>query len=263
VDVRASVRPALTAPAFGAAAAPDAAPAQPAAQAPAAPADDSNERSGFTKVLTLTALVGGAAKGIVIDRARLLTAFPHARGQGKTGKWLAEMVSGKITNDVVPIEGGTLKVLGKTVTNHAWQHSYQLSNGIGLAMLGVNTLYGIPNLIEGWHDGGGTPQGLMTTKQGRTGVFATGGNIFAMGLMGAAYMQAPEGAGRIAATLKSPLLSNGKVIIASMLAGVPVMLNELGFLDFMDTGNDKSWSENAHDTVARHLDTVRGVLHLG
>jgi hypothetical protein len=224
--------------------------------------DDDTERSGFTKALTVTALVGGAAKGIVFDRARLITAFPHARAQGKTGKWLAEMVSGKITNDIVPIEGGTLKLFGKTITTHAWQHSYQVSNAIGLTLLGVNTLYGIPNLIEGWNDGGGTVQGLMTTKQGRTGVFATAGNMFYLGLMSTAFARAPEGAGRFSSMLRSPLLSNGKVIIASMLMGVPVMLNELGFLDFLNKDSHKSWLENARDTADHHLDTVRGVLHL-
>jgi hypothetical protein len=253
------VLPIATPPAFSAGGL--GAPADPAKQPAEEPKDD-HERSDFTKILTLTALVGGAAKGIVVDRARLISALPHARSQGKTGKWLAEMVSGKITNDVVPIEGGTLKLFGKTITNHAWQHSYQASNAIGLALLGVNTLYGIPNLIEGWNDGGGTVQGLMTTKQGRTGVFATAGNLFYIGLMSTAYTKAPEGAGRLAATLKSPMLSNGKVIIAGLAMGVPVMLNELGFLDFLNSDSDKSWSENAKDTIDHQLDTVRGFLHL-
>jgi hypothetical protein len=235
---------------------------RPSASEEPAKQDDDTERSGFTKAITLTALVGGAAKGIVVDRARLISAFPHARSQGKTGKWLAEMVSGKITNDIVPIEGGTLKLFGKTITTKAWQHSYQVSNTIGLTLLAVNTLYGIPNLIEGWNDGGGTVQGLMTTKQGRTGVFATAGNLFYLGLMSTAFAQAPAGAGRVSSMLKSPLLSNGKVIIASLLMGVPVMLNELGFLDFLNTNSNKSWLENGRDTIDHHLDTIRGVLHL-
>lgn len=221
--------------------------------------DKDSERSGFTKALTLTALVGGAAKGLVVDRARLLSAFPHARSQGKTGKWLAEMVSGKITNDIVPIEGGTLKLFGRTLTTNGWQRTYQASNAIGLTLLGVNMLYGFPNLIEGWHDGGGTVEGLMTTKQGRTGVFATAGNLFYLGIMSTAFAKAPAGAGRVSATLASPLMSNGKVIIASLLMGVPVMLNELGFLDFLDKGSDKDWLENTRDTIGGHLDTIRGI----
>lgn len=243
--------------------------AQPASAAPtAAPTaaadgdEQGRERSGFTKALTLTALVGGAAKGIVVDRARLVTAFPHARSQGKTGKWLAEMVSGKITNDIVPIKGGTITLFGRTITEQAWQHSYQVSNGIGLAMLGINTLYGIPNLIEGWNDGGGTFDGLMGTRQGRTGVFATAGNIFAMGVMSTAWAKAPAGAGRLGETLRSPIMSNGKVILAGIGFGIPVMLNELGFLDFSNTGSKQDWLQNARETTSRHLDTLRGWLQL-
>jgi hypothetical protein len=270
VDVRAPIAPIFPPSGAPPVAAPlvpahESAPGQPTTNAPAKADEDEHakERSGFTKALTLTALVGGAAKGIVIDRVRLVTALPHARSQGKTGKWLAEMVSGKITNDIVPIKGGTLTLFGKTITEKAWQHSYQVSNGIGLAMLGVNMLYGIPNLIEGWNDGDGTFGGLMGTRQGRTGVFATAGNVFAMGVMAAAYAKAPAGAGRIAETLRSPIMSNGKVILAGIGFGIPVMLNELGFLDFSNTGSKKDWLENARDTTANHLDSIKGWLHLG
>lgn len=228
---------------------------------PRAAAEPTSGRSGFTAGLTMTAIVGGAAKGILVDRARVLTALPHARSQGKTAKWAAELVSGRITNDVVPITGGTLNVFGRTLTTRAWQHSYQASNAISLGLLGVGMLYGFPNLYEGWTDGGGV-DGLVETRHGRTGVLATAGNLFQLGVMGTAFAQAPQGAGRFGAMLKSPLLSSGPMILASIAIGIPVTVNELGFLDFLNDDNDLSPIENAKATLGHHVDTVRGVLHL-
>lgn len=218
------------------------------------------ERSGTTKFLTTTALVGGIAKGLLIDRTRVLAAFSHARENGKTAKWTAELVSGRITNDVVPITGGTLKIAGKTLTMRGWQRSYQTSNAIGLALLGVGMIYGFPNLVEGWNDGGRTIGGLSETKHGRTGVFGTAGNLVALGIMATAFSKAPAGPGRLAATLGSPLLSSGKVILASIAMGFPVALNEIGFFDFLNKGDDRDPWETAQDTVAGHLETVKGLL---
>ena len=220
------------------------------------------ERSGVTKFLTTTALVGGIAKGMLIDRTRVLAAFPHARENGKTAKWAAELVTGKITNDIVPITGGTLRVAGRTLTTQGFQRSYQVSNAIGLALLGVGMVYGFPNLVEGWNDGGHTIGGLAETKHGRTGVLGTAGNLFALGVMGTAFAKAPSGPGRIAATLASPLMSNGKLIVAGMALGLPVALNELGFFDFLNKGDDRDIRETAQETIGGHLDTVRGLLHL-
>ncbi len=220
------------------------------------------ERSATTKFLTTTALVGGIAKGLLIDRTRILSAFPHARANEKTAKWAAELITGRITNDVVPITGGTIRMAGKTLTTSGWQRSYQASNAIGMVLLGVGMTYGLPNLIEGWNDGGHTIGGLSETKHGRTGVLGTAGNIFALGVMGAAFAKAPAGPGRLAATLGSPLHSNGKLIIASIAMGIPVALNELGFFDFLDKGDDRDAWTTAKDTVSGHIDTVRGVLHL-
>lgn len=239
-----------------------------AAQTPADPPADSSttdhagppERSGTTKFLTTTALVGGIAKGMLIDRTRILAAFSHAREHGKTAKWAAELVSGRITNDVVPITGGTLKIAGRTLSTQAWQRSYQASNAIGLALLGVSMTYGFPNLIEGWQDGGGTLAGLSETKQGRTGVFGTVGNVFTLGVMATAFAKVPAGPGRVAATLASPLMSNGTIILAGIAMGIPVALNEIGFLDFLNTGDDRDPWETAKDTVSGHLETVQALL---
>ena len=218
------------------------------------------ERSATTKFLTTTALVGGIAKGLLIDRTRVLAAFSHAREHGKTAKWAAELVSGRITNDVVPITGGTLRVAGRTLTTNGWQRSYQVSNAIGLALLGVGMIYGFPNLVEGWNDGGHTIGGLAETKHGRTGVLGTAGNLFALGVLGTAFATSPAGPGRIAATLGSPLMSNGKVILAGIAMGIPVALNEIGFFDFLNAGDDRDPWTTAKDTVAGHIETVRDLL---
>lgn len=197
---------------------------------------------------------------MLVDRTRVLAAFPHARSHGLTAKWAAELVSGRITSDVVPITGGTLSVAGRTLTTQAWQRSYQASNAIGLALLGVGMIYGFPNLVEGWNDGGRTIGGLSETKHGRTGVLGTAGNLFAVGVVATAFSKAPAGPGRVAAALASPLMSNGKVILAGIAMGIPVALNEIGFLDFLDKGDDRDPWSTAKDTVAGHLGTVERLL---
>ena len=175
--------------------------------------------------------------------------------------WTAQFLSGRLTNDVVPITGGTVRVAGRTLTHNGFLRSYQLSNAINLALLGIGMTYGIPNLVEGWQDGGG-PGGLVETRHGRTGVFGTAGTLFQLGVMSVAASTVPAGTNRIAGMLRSPLISSGPIILAGIAIGIPVTINELGFLDFLNKGNDLSVADNAKATVARHVDTIRGVLNL-
>lgn len=218
-------------------------------------------RSGFTAALTGVAVIGGAAKSVFLDRARALAAYPHARAEGKTAMWTAQFISGRLTHDVVPITGGRISIAGKVVTSNGFLRSYQASNAISLALLGVGMTYGIPNLVEGWQDGGG-PGGLVESRHGRTGVLGSLATIFQAGVMATAAAGVPAGTNRITGMLKSPIIASGPVILAGIALSIPVAINELGFLDHLDAGNDLSFVENARATISGHVDTVRGWLNL-
>lgn len=222
----------------------------------------STDRSTATAALTATALVGNKAKAMLVDRPRAIAAFSHARRQQKLGKWVLEVLTGKLTNDVVPITGGTIRVAGTTVTTRGWQRSYQASNGVGLALLGVSMLYGFPNLVEGWRDGGGAA-GLTDTRQGRTGLLATAGNLVALGAMGIAWRRAPGGGGRIAAMLRDPIHSSTPMVLTRIAVSLPVTVNELGYLDFLDRDATAGARRVAAATTRRHLQTLRELFPEG
>lgn len=131
---------------------------------------DPTERGTIAGVATGVALWGGVVKGIALDRPRIALALPAAREKGMVGRWVAELVSGNASTEIVPITGGTIKV-GSKVLQNAWLRSYQLSNALTLGIVGATMIYGIPNMIDGWEQADG-PEGLLDSRAGRTGVMA-------------------------------------------------------------------------------------------
>lgn len=230
-------------------------------RADAAPeaADTPPDRSTFTAVATATAIVGNKAKTMLIDRPRVLAAFPRARQQERLGRWAVELIAGKPTSEIVPITGGTVKLAGRTLTKNAWAHAYRASNAAGMAVLGVSMIYGIPNLVEGVRDGGGI-DGLTETRVGRTGLLATAGNVISLAVLGAAYARTPGGSGRLLRSLQHPLHASTGAVVARSAALVPVTVNELGYLDFLNRGNTSTPWQNARSTTAGYLDMARAML---
>jgi hypothetical protein len=222
-------------------------------------ASDPNSRSTLATVATVGALTGGIVKGMALDRPRIALAFPHARAQGKTMKWAAELLTGNATNDIVPITGGVVRIGSRTLTTNGWKGAYTLSTGIGLGLLGLSMTYGIPNLVDGWQKAGG-PEGLTENRAGRTGVLAASAGLFHLGVMGTAIARTPGGAGRLVGALHHPIHSATGIVVAGILAGGPVLANELGFLDFMNAGDERSPLEVAGDTAGGYLQKVRDVF---
>jgi hypothetical protein len=219
-----------------------------------------NERNTVAAIATAAALGGGVVKGLALDRPMIAAAFPHAKRNGKVGKWAAELVTGQLTRDVVPINGGTIKLGSKVLTTNAWRRAFQVSNGVGTAAIGASMVYGIPNLIDGWTRGGGA-KGLWETRSGRTGLVATIGNGFDLAALGAAFIKAPKGPGRLAAALASPLLASNLVVGTRLSLGAPVIANEMGFLDSFNAGDERSMLQAVRDAGNMHVDTVKNFVH--
>lgn len=220
-------------------------------------ARDPNDRGSIATWATGTALLGGAAKGWVFDRPRVALALPSARAQGKTALWAAELLSGRGTNDIVPHAGGTIRIGEKVLTSQAWKHAYRGSNAITLGLVGAQMLYGIPNLIDGLRSG----EGLSETRAGRTGVLASIGGLFELGLFGfAAFASRGSGGSRMGAMLNHGIHQAPLTTVARMGLGAPIMLNELGFLDFLNKDDDRSPMTSASDTIAGHTNRIQRFL---
>jgi hypothetical protein len=193
------------------------------------PSREGSDRNKVVVGVTYGVMAGNALKGFALDRARALVALPHARSQGLGKKWAAEFPLGRFTDDVVPITGGTVSFRGKLLTENGWHHAYRYSNGFGTALIVASMSYGVPNLIDALTDD--DDSSLLQSRVGRTGVFGTVANVTGLSVMGAAYVKAGEGAGRIGRTLKHPIHASGPAVAILGALSIPVVVNEFGLLD--------------------------------
>lgn len=219
--------------------------------------NDPNDRSTLAKVMTGTALFGGILKGAVVDRPRIVAAYPHAKETGKLGEWAFQLVSGNATTDVVP-RTGPIK-LGPKVWNNGFRRAYQVSNALTIALVGVNMVYGIPNLVDGWKQGDGF-DGLLESRAGRTGLMAAFGGLVELGIFSYAFARSPSGSGRLAAMLEHGIHGKGAVMYGKILLTAPILANELGFLDFMNRGDDRSPWQTARDTYDSKVESAKDFL---
>lgn len=218
---------------------------------------DQHDRSTIAKVATGTALLGGFAKGWALDRPRIAAALPNARAQGKTAMWMAQLLTGRATNDIVPSTGGTISIAGKVLTKQGWNLAYKGSNALTLGLVGVQMLHGIPNLIDGVQSG----DPLLETRAGRTGLIASISGALELGLFGFAAIATRKASGsKMAAMLAHPIHQQPGLVIARMAIGAPIAVNELGFLDFMNTGDERDPFSAARDTLGDYRERFQRFL---
>ncbi|MCW2950361.1 MAG: hypothetical protein JWN41_1374 [Thermoleophilia bacterium] len=222
-------------------------------------AQPSVQRHPLVAALTWGALYGGIVQGVAIDRPRVAFAFSHAHAQGgkATAKWASELVTGWVTNDIVPIEGGTVRLGSRLRITDAWHRAYQASRGLAVAGLAVKLIYGIPNLVEALHEGG--PEALVNTREGRTGAISVPGTLFDAGVLAIALIASKGKPNPIRAAFTSPIFASNRVVLTAAALTAPVLLNEWGFLDFLNKGSRSDAVTNAHDTAIHLLHLVPGL----
>src|SRR5690606_19603685 len=138
------------------------------------------------------------------------------------GKWAMQFVTGRMTESVVPIRGGTLNIAGRTI-NDAWRKSFRASNMTGAALMGATLIYGVPNLIDAIKNNDGS-HGILETRAGRTGVFGSIGAVVMAAVMGVACARSPgTGFARIGKMLEQPLMANGKVVFTDVAVTTPAI----------------------------------------
>lgn len=225
--------------------------------------------------------VGAAAVGVglnmtnrALSATRIIAATPHARRNHNMGQWFIQLMMQKSTNDVVPNIGGRLN-LGFHVFENTWQRAFQLSQGLKLLAIPVTVLVAGPNLYDAWVNHGG-PKGLYNSRSGRTGV-STGIATAAQGyfLTKAAKMvidnhsvnwAAKSGAiGKVQGTgefvahmVDQKFLGSWQVVGWAVAAYSVVIANEIGALDFLNKGDDRSVEQIGKDAVDHAKNTVTG-----
>ncbi|MBC7461926.1 MAG: hypothetical protein H7287_11240 [Thermoleophilia bacterium] len=231
---------------------------------PAAEPADPNRRGPLAVIGLAASVIPGALKGLALDRPRIMLAHGHAKEAGHLKQWWLNMATGVPTNDVVPITGGTVKIGSRVLTTQAWQRTYQWSNAIGAGLTVSGLVMGVPNLIEGMQQDGWA--GALNTRSGRTGTFSLIGSavdIAVMGVAVAAAVRHPSGAGSLMTrTMAQPIFGNPAIVGAKLVLQAPVMLNEAGFLDFMNKGETRSALDVARDTPAAWVKAAKNVLHI-
>ena len=180
------------------------------------------------------------------------------RAAGRTGEWAFQLVTGRATSGVVPTSG-PISLGSRLAIPNGFKRAYQVSNAFTIALVGVNMVYGIPNLVDGWKQGDG-PEGLLGSRAGRTGVMAALGGLVELGFFAYAFARSPSGSGRLAAMLHHPIHAKGPVMYGKMALTAPILANELGFLDFMNRGDDRTPWETALDTYRAGVERAKDLL---
>lgn len=200
-----------------------------------------------TNAATLTAMLGGAAKSYLFERPRILLALPHARAAGKVPSWAAMLVTGQPMNSVVPMVGGTLRVGSKRIED-TWHKAYVASTVSGAALLAVASTYFVPNLVSGHRKHPGV-EGLTQSREGRIGLLAGGGTAAQLSVYGAAAWDVRNHDRVLADTFAHRWIQTRSVTIGSMAVGAAVMLNYVGYGDFLDAGDPRGARTTAVDTT--------------
>lgn len=235
---------------------------------------DEVERSKVATGLTAAGLYGKWVKGLAIDRPRILAAYPIAadKGGGALRRWWVELAGGYATNAVVPITGDIHPQLriGSFVKDlptipKGWDRSYRASVIAGAGVIAASAAYGAVNLGEALHDGG--PEALVDSRTGRTGVLGSVVGVLNLGVIGVG-VAASKGHGntaigraatRFGASFLAPIHSSTAVTAARAASVLPVLLNEWGFLDFLDEGSASDPITNARETAIHLLHFVPGL----
>ncbi|MBC7644099.1 MAG: hypothetical protein H7123_03160 [Thermoleophilia bacterium] len=128
------------------------------------------------------------------------------------------------------------------------RRGYVASNSIGTAIAGVQLIGGGINLREAWTTDG--VAGTYDMKSGRSGVLQTVSGALGLGMVGYAMKQESGNIfARFGKSMGSELLTSPKITNIGIAASLIVGANELGFFDFMDKNNKRSFGKVMSDAV--------------
>jgi hypothetical protein len=239
---------------------------QPAARDAEPASADGGARSGIAKAAMLVGIGGGFLQNGV-DVARLVKKYPEALRAGRFEPSLGRLgrlptaigltfltrADNRIVDPTAPRVASAAS-LGRSFTRFdelAMKSSVLL--GASLAALQVGSA--IPNLVDAVGKEGPWHENLVGSTSGRAGMLQLGGGLLGASVFAAALHQtAGQGTGvvgRVLAAGKAPIAARplwGRIGLAT---GAVVLANELGYLDMLNAGEQRSAGRVLADSARR------------
>jgi hypothetical protein len=245
-------------------------PAPAPAPAPAAePASSGSQRSDAAKLAMMIGLGGGFAQN-AIDVVRLVKKYPEALRAGKFDPSLGRMgrlptalgltaltrPDNRILDPTWRGMAASVETGGRTFDafdDIAMKSSVLLGASLAAIQIGSS----IPNLVDALGKDGPWYENLAQTTSGRAGVLQLAGGtlgaaVFATAIKQTAGQAGPGIVSKVLTAGSAPIMARpvwGRIGLAT---GAVVMANELGYLDFLNTGETRSvgtvLSDAAHKT---------------
>ncbi len=259
------------------------APATEPAPAPA-PASEGSQRSDAAKVAMMIGLGGGFAQN-AIDVVRLVKKYPEALragrfdpSLGKVGRLPTALGLTALTRPDNRIIDPTWRGMAASVETGGRTFdtfddiAMKSSVLLGASLAAIQIGSSIPNLYDALSKDGPWYENLAQSTSGRAGILqlaggALGAAVFATALKQSAGQAGPGIVSKVLAAGSAPIMARpvwGRIGLAT---GAVVMANELGYLDFLNKGEQRSTgtvlADAAHKTPVINDPEWRTAVILG
>lgn len=229
---------------------------------------DGGERSGLAKSMMLAG-IGGGFLANAIDIARTVKKYPEALRAAKfdpslgtlgrlptaIGLTAAMRPDARLVDPMAPRVPSAAS-LGKSFTRFD-EIAMKSSVLLGTSLAALQLASAVPNLADALSKDGPWYQNIAQSTSGRAGVLQLAGGGLGLGVFLTALHQT-KGVGatgvvdRVMAAAKAPIMARPVFTTIGLASGAVVMANELGYLDFLNTGETRSvptvLSDAAHRT---------------
>lgn len=229
--------------------------------------EDGGERSGIAKTAMMVGIGGGLLMNAV-DVARTIKKYPEALraarfdpSLGRMGRLptalgltLATRPDARLIDPVAPRVASAAS-LGKSFTRFD-EIAMKSSVLLGTSLAALQLASAVPNLADALGKDGPWYENIAQSTSGRAGVLQLAGGSLGLGVFLKALQQT-RGSGAtgivdtVMAAAKAPIMAKPIFTTIGIGSGMLVMANELGYLDFLNTGETRSVSKVLTDAVHR------------
>jgi hypothetical protein len=230
---------------------------QPAGEAGAEPGkEDGGDRSGLAKTAMMVGIGGGLVAN-ALDITRTLAKYPEAIRAAKfdpslgrfgrlptaIGLTAAMRPDARLVDPMAP-RIASVASLGKSFTRFD-EIAMKSSVLLGTSLAALQLASAIPNLSDALSKDGPWYENIAFSTSGRAGVLQLAGGGLGLGVFMTALNQT-KGAGatgvvdRVMAAAKAPIMARPVFTSIGIGSGMVVLANELGYLDFLNTGEERS-----------------------
>jgi hypothetical protein len=257
---------------------------QPSGEGGEAGKKDGGERSGLAKTAMMVGIGGGLVAN-ALDITRTVAKYPEALRAGRfdpslgrlgrfptaLGLTAAMRPDARLVDPMAP-RIATVESLGKSFTRFD-EIAMKSSVLLGTSLAALQLASAIPNLSDALSKDGPWYSNIAQSTSGRAGVLQLAGGGLGLAVFMKALQQT-KGSGAtglvdtVMAAAKAPIMAKPIFTTVGLASGALVMANELGYLDFLNTGEERPvgtvLKDAAHSTpVLNDAEFRTGALLLG